>query len=222
MTQNRARKATQSRPASQKQAEPDTKQEETKVEEGQQEPQNAAQSDEQGKDGDSGQEDAPKPAESQQTASGITASSGAPTESGDNPDEEDEQDDEQDSPEDPETDQKSIEEQEEELRKAQEELDARKKARAGEMGEPVTNRSEPEGHIIRPGEPVRVIGRVVGNQVQVSQDTYREVIPWRSKRSTFVLVYTAGTLIPKSSLVNFSEEPDEDDESNDNVTAEVK
>ncbi len=60
--------------------------------------------------------------------------------------------------------------------------------------------AEPKGHIIHLGEEITVPGDDMGNAVVVSEDVYREVLPRNSKRSSFILLYTKGTVVPKFAL----------------------
>jgi dsDNA-specific endonuclease/ATPase MutS2 len=60
--------------------------------------------------------------------------------------------------------------------------------------------AEPNGHIIHLGEEITVPGDDMGNAVVVSEDVYREVLPRNSKRSSFILLYTKGTVVPKFAL----------------------
>lgn len=64
----------------------------------------------------------------------------------------------------------------------------------------------PDGLILGPNEPIRVEGDDMGTFVVVKQDTYRETYPLRSKRPSYVLVYTKGTQILKSRLVPLPKE----------------
>jgi hypothetical protein len=64
--------------------------------------------------------------------------------------------------------------------------------------------TEPDGIIIRAGEPVQVEGHEVNGGVIPDRDVYREVFPRRSKRPTYVLLYRAGATIPRSLLVKQS------------------
>lgn len=60
----------------------------------------------------------------------------------------------------------------------------------------------PEGHVLFPDEPLTFKGNTLrGSVVEVSEDIYRMVIPFRSKRPTFVLVARAGTIVPKAKFV---------------------
>ena len=60
----------------------------------------------------------------------------------------------------------------------------------------------PDGHVLFPGEPQTFHGNVIrGSVVEVTQDTYRMVIPFRSKRATFVLVARAGAILSKAKFV---------------------
>lgn len=57
----------------------------------------------------------------------------------------------------------------------------------------------PEGRVLFPGEPLTFVGnRLRGNVVEVQQDVYRLVIPFRSKRPTFTLVARKGTILSKA------------------------
>jgi hypothetical protein len=60
--------------------------------------------------------------------------------------------------------------------------------------------AEPKGHIIRIGEEITVPGDDMGNSVVVSEDVYREILPRNSKRTSFILLYTKGTVVPKFAL----------------------
>lgn len=59
--------------------------------------------------------------------------------------------------------------------------------------------SEPNGHLIRLGEEVVVPGDDLGTAIRVSEDVYREVLPRNSKRSSYILVFPKGSLVPKHS-----------------------
>lgn len=60
----------------------------------------------------------------------------------------------------------------------------------------------PKGHILFPGEPLTFSGNVVqGDMVQLTEDIYRMVIPFRSRRPTFTLEAKAGTIVPKVRVV---------------------
>lgn len=57
--------------------------------------------------------------------------------------------------------------------------------------------AEPKGHIIRLGEEVTVPGDDLGTAIRVSEDVYREVLPRNSKRSSYILMFPKGSLVPK-------------------------
>ena len=59
--------------------------------------------------------------------------------------------------------------------------------------------TEPKGHIIRLGEEVVVPGDDLGTAIRVSEDVYREVLPRNSKRSSYILMFPKGSLVPKHS-----------------------
>ena len=60
--------------------------------------------------------------------------------------------------------------------------------------------AEPNGHIIHIGEDIVIPGDDMGNSIIVSEDVYREVIPRNSIRSSYILLYTKGTVVPKHML----------------------
>lgn len=57
--------------------------------------------------------------------------------------------------------------------------------------------AEPKGHIIRIGEEITIPGDDNGNSIVVSEDVYREVLPRNTKRSSFIILYRKGTVVPK-------------------------
>lgn len=58
----------------------------------------------------------------------------------------------------------------------------------------------PEGRILKVGEPDTFDAEDLGSVVRVNEPVYREVVTLRSKRPTYVLVHTAGEIIPKTAL----------------------
>ena len=60
--------------------------------------------------------------------------------------------------------------------------------------------AEPNGHVIHIGEEITVPGDDMGNSIMVTEDVYREVIPRNSIRSSYILLYTKGTVVPKYAL----------------------
>ena len=60
--------------------------------------------------------------------------------------------------------------------------------------------AEPKGHIIRVGEEITVPGDDKGNSIVVTEDVYREVLPRNTKRSSYILLYRKGTVVPKFAL----------------------
>lgn len=60
--------------------------------------------------------------------------------------------------------------------------------------------AEPNGHIIRVGEDIVIPGDDMGNSIIVTEDVYREVIPRNCIRSSYILLYTKGTVVPKFAL----------------------
>jgi hypothetical protein len=60
--------------------------------------------------------------------------------------------------------------------------------------------AEPNGHIIRVGEDIVIPGDDMGNSIIVTEDVYREVLPRNCIRSSYILLYTKGTVVPKFAL----------------------
>lgn len=62
--------------------------------------------------------------------------------------------------------------------------------------------SAPKGRILYPGEPLTFQGNVLqGDNVLLSEDVYRMVVPFRSRRPTFVLEARKGTIVPRVKVV---------------------
>lgn len=60
----------------------------------------------------------------------------------------------------------------------------------------------PKGHILFPGEPLTFQGNIIrGDMVELREDVYRMVVPFRSTRPTFTLEARKGTVVPKVQVV---------------------
>lgn len=68
---------------------------------------------------------------------------------------------------------------------------------------------EPEGIILDQNEPLRLEGEEVGGFLVLKEAHYRKVVPFRSKRPTYILLYAAGTQIPMGSVQRINEAADE-------------
>lgn len=60
--------------------------------------------------------------------------------------------------------------------------------------------AKPEGRIIGQNDPLTFEGDKVGNMIVVKENVYREVVPFRSKRPTYILLLTAGTQFGEGSV----------------------
>lgn len=60
----------------------------------------------------------------------------------------------------------------------------------------------PDGHVLFPGEPLTFRGNVIrGTTVELTENVYRMVIPFRSRRPIFTQVALRGQVIPKAGFI---------------------
>ena len=61
----------------------------------------------------------------------------------------------------------------------------------------------PKGRILFPYEPLTFVGqKIAGDKVVLTEDIYRMVVPFRSKRPIFTLIARAGTTYAKTQMVS--------------------
>lgn len=72
--------------------------------------------------------------------------------------------------------------------------------------------AEPEGIILDQNDPLELHGDEKDGFLVISDDMYRRVVPKRSKRPTFVLLYRKGTMIPLHTVQRIEKESKEANE----------